>query len=396
MNIWLKSLLAGSIVALLIFFLSDKLQIEKSPKKYTIQYTINVEPDTNSTIPFSFSKVMTVLQKRLDMASYIHEINAIDDTTIKVSLFEMTDTLSPVPILTSTGRVQFREVYTMNELSEMLKEAARLIKAMDPPLVPARPVTYHKDTVSKAVSDLLDSMEMFENAREQEKESELLIDFTMPYNNGSASIVYPAEIGEVKIKDTATVRKLFQTNSILSLSPADIQLCYGEVQQNMVLGKKDPVVNLYFLNTKGSPDKAILENDDIDDARQDFDESGRAMIAMQFNRNGIRKWADMTRQNIGRSIAIVIDRNVISAPTVIDAIEDGSSTINGSFSVQDCEILSIGLRSSKLPANLTITASNIKSASPSKPTSRKLLVTFITFIVFSGLAFFIFKALKTS
>ncbi len=398
MNIWGKSFLAGCVVAIPVYFMSDKLSKRKIAEKYNIEYSIKAEPDKDSMQPFSLSKVVQVLGRRLETAAYQHEIKITGSNTLLISLTGMEDTVSPRAILTSNGRVQFREVYNVTELSEMLTVAIEVMREMNPAPVKKVPVSAKRDSMSKKVSDLLDSIELNE-VKEAEKDGSLpLIEFeTTSYTDpASGGTRYPASLGIVKLKDTATVRKLFETYKIKQLSPADMQLCFGEPTKKSSTKKEDLQIPLYFLKTKGRPAKAPLENEDVSDAAQSFDQSGKVTIQLQFNNPGTRKWATMTRNNIGRSIAIIINGNVISAPTVIEAILDGSSSITGDYSVQEAQTLCIGLRSIKIPATLTIIKASIKQEKTPANAIRKLLMTFLVFAVSSGLAFFVFKTLKST
>ena len=87
MNLWMKSLLAGCVVAIPVYFMGGKIFNRKSAISYNIQYTIKVKPDKKSPHPFSLSKVLQVLGKRLEVATYQNEIKIIDSNTLQVSLF---------------------------------------------------------------------------------------------------------------------------------------------------------------------------------------------------------------------------------------------------------------------------------------------------------------------
>jgi SecD/SecF fusion protein len=398
MNLWIKSLLAGCIVAIPVYFLVGKIANRKEAVKYNIRYTIKAEPDKISSSPFSLSKVIQVLGKRLEVAMYQNEIKIIDNNTLQVSLSGIKDTVTPRAILTSNGKVQFRELYNQNELIPMLTAAIEVMAEMNPPPAKKTTVPEKRDSMSKKISDLLDSIELTEKIDAENTANSALIDFAYTaYNDPSTgAIVYPSSIGLVKLKDTASVRKIFASEKIKQTGPADMQVCFGEPIKKTKPQKEYWQTTLYFLKTYGSPEKALLENEDVSEAEQTYNQNGQAEIHLQFNNSGTRKWAAMTNSNIGRSIAIIINGNVISAPTVISPILDGSSSITGNYSVDEAQILCIGLRSTKLPANLTITTSSIKTEKSVAETKRKILMTLLSFVVSFGLALFVFKTLKST
>ena len=389
MNIWIKSIVAGGAVATAVFFLSEKIKKNKLIKEYSLEYTIEAKPDKESALPFSLFKIIEVLEKRLETTYYNYNIEKSGNSRVHVSLFDILDTSFPTSILTSNGRVQFRELYNIFETKEMLVAAFGIKEDKDPP--PEKEDSGSRKTVKLA--------ENLGPAVEPEKNPLLsLIEFSQPYKSETDSTIYPSEIGRVKLKDTAAIVELFRSQKVRLLTPADLQLCFGEpdkgLHNDLTLG--DGSLCLYFVKTRGSRDKALLENEDISDATQGFDQYGKVEIRLQFNKSGARKWAVMTRQNIGRSIAIILNGRVKSAPNVINSIEDGSSLISGSYTLSEAQEICVGLKSSKLPASLSIINSVVKLEKSPGEIFKKLLATLISFILFSILAFYVFKALKAT
>ncbi len=194
--------------------------------------------------------------------------------------------------------------------------------------------------------------------------------------------------------DTAIVRDLLNLDKIKIQRPSDLQICFGQVQKP-VRKKEGPVVSLYFIKTYGN-EKALLENEDISDATVAYDQYGKPEVMLKFNQYGTKKWATLTQNNINRPLAIIVNNNVISAPNVLSAIEGGSASISGNYTIDECKLLSTSLKSNKLPTNLSILSSTIKPDTSDNNLNRKLLVAFISFVVAAGIAFFIFKTLKST
>ena len=156
-----------------------------------------------------------------------------------------------------------------------------------------------------------------------------------PFDNGM--------IGQVLIKDTAMVRQILMTPAVKAQFPADVVWMYG------IPEKKSPAVTLYAIKTFGR-EKAKLEGESVTNAGFDFDQTGKTSVSLEMNNTGARIWADLTRANTGRHIAIVVDNTVYSAPVVNEAITGGRSSISGNFSTEEAQDLSNILKIGKLPA----------------------------------------------
>ena len=98
---------------------------------------------------------------------------------------------------------------------------------------------------------------------------------------------------------------------------------------------------------------AVVTGEELVDAQPSFDQNGRPAVNFRFNPSGARKFGDYTAENIGNPFAIVLDNEVISAPTIQSHIPGGSGIITGSFSIEESTELAILLRAGALPAGLT-------------------------------------------
>ncbi|MGN7786456.1 protein translocase subunit SecDF [Niabella sp. 22666] len=150
-------------------------------------------------------------------------------------------------------------------------------------------------------------------------------------------------VGMAMTKDTANIRKILESPAIKSKFPADLVWMFG------MPAKKSPLVELYAIKTFGRQ-KAKLEGEQVINAGYDFDQTGRTNVSLEMSNTGAKLWADLTRANVGRPIAIVVDGTVYSAPNVNEAIEGGRSSISGSFSQEEASDLANILKIGKLPA----------------------------------------------
>ncbi len=97
----------------------------------------------------------------------------------------------------------------------------------------------------------------------------------------------------------------------------------------------------------------VVNGEDLVDAQPAFDQNGQPAVNFRFNPTGARKFGDYTAENIGSPFAIVLDNEVISAPTIRDHIAGGSGIISGRFSVEESTNLAVLLRAGALPAEMT-------------------------------------------
>ena len=88
----------------------------------------------------------------------------------------------------------------------------------------------------------------------------------------------------------------------------------------------------------------------ITNVKDDFDQMGHPSVSMQMNSDGARRWSQITKQNIGRGVAIVLDDAVYSAPRILTQIDGGNSQITGNFTIEDTKDLANTLNSGKMPA----------------------------------------------
>jgi SecD/SecF fusion protein len=169
-----------------------------------------------------------------------------------------------------------------------------------------------------------------------------------PYEkNKEGKNIFPAAVGTVSIKDTALVMKYLEEYK--GFFPGDVVFTYGTLPKDKNGRSVGSRVSLYGLKTNGSP-TAKLDGDAVSSARQTYDQFNKVEITMEMTKSGRKIWGDMTTKNVGRPIAIVLDNIVQTAPNVITAITDGTSSISGNYSQPEAADLSKILEIGKLPA----------------------------------------------
>ena len=155
-------------------------------------------------------------------------------------------------------------------------------------------------------------------------------------------------VGYASVRDTAAVNKIIYGQLAKQILPSDLKLLWSAKPEDG-LNKKN-VYGLYALKVTTSDGRAPLEGDVVTDAKDQFDQHGRPEVSMTMNSEGAREWAALTKANVGKAIAIVLDGVVYSAPRVNGEITGGQSSISGNFTIEDTKDLANTLESGRMPA----------------------------------------------
>lgn len=164
-------------------------------------------------------------------------------------------------------------------------------------------------------------------------------------------------VGYANYKDTAEVNRYLSMPEVQAELPRDLRLKWGVAAAEF--DKKGQIFELYAIKSSERNGRAPLEGDVVTDAYDEFDEYGRPAVGMVMNTEGARRWAQLTKQNVGNSIAIVLDGYVYSAPNVDGEIPGGRSRITGHFTPDQTKDLANVLKSGKMPAPARIVQEDI-------------------------------------
>ena len=158
-------------------------------------------------------------------------------------------------------------------------------------------------------------------------------------------------------RDTAEVNRYLAMPEVQAELPKDLRLKWGVAPSD--LDPKKQTYELYAIKSTQRNGKAPLEGDVVVDASDKYDQYGKPAVNMSMNSDGSRRWAQLTKQNIGHSIAIVLDDYVYSAPRVNSEITGGNSEITGNFTPEQSKDLANVLKSGKMPAPAHIVQEDI-------------------------------------
>ncbi len=175
------------------------------------------------------------------------------------------------------------------------------------------------------------------------KKQNPLFSIFQPSQGQSLSVV-----GYASTRDTAAVDKIIYSQIAQQVLPSDLKLMWSAKAAEF--DKKGDIFELHAIKVTEPSGRAPLEGDVITTAKDEFDQMGHPCVSMQMNSDGARRWGQLTKQNIGKAIAIVLDGTVYSAPRVNGEIDGGNSQITGNFSIEDTKDLANTLNSGKMPA----------------------------------------------
>ena len=270
--------------------------------------------------------------------------------TINIELAGVNDPERVRRFLQSTANLQFFEVYNIESVGDALLAADKSVedylngtKKIDTSAVATLDST-KRDSVNAMIASAADSTKIKLNEAPIRR---LFAGFAQGQRSPTGATQYPSYIGYVQVKDTGLLGSYLRLSVAQNKFPSNLVFVYGKPETDDPKSKN--ILALYAIKTLDNG-SAELEGEHVSNASQDYDEKGRPAIKMLMDATGTRTWASMTKRNIGKPIAIVLDNTVYSAPFVNGEIPNGSSEISGSFTVNEAQDLADILSSGKLSA----------------------------------------------
>ena len=176
------------------------------------------------------------------------------------------------------------------------------------------------------------------------KKQNPLFSIFQPSGNGALSLV-----GYASARDTAEVNKIIYSALAKQILPADCRLLWSAKPADGIQAKN--IYELHAIKVTTTNGRAPIEGDVVTDAKDQFNNlTGSPEVSMTMNSDGARRWAALTKANVGKAIAIVLDGTVYSAPRVTGEISGGQSSISGNFTIEDTKDLANTLKSGRMPA----------------------------------------------
>ena len=186
-------------------------------------------------------------------------------------------------------------------------------------------------------------------------------------------------VGYADYNDTIQINKVLNMKEVKNILPRDLKLMWGVKASDM--DKTGRIFELYAIKSTQRNGRAPLEGDVIVNARDEFDQFNKPCVSMSMNTDGSRRWAVLTKQNVGREIAIVLDGYVYSAPRVNGEITGGNSQITGNFTPEVTKDLANVLKSGKMPAPARIVQEDIVGPSLGQESINQGIMSFIVALI---------------
>ncbi len=273
-------------------------------------------------------------------------------------------------LLQGTANLEFWETYDNREIAQILFEANKKLAAGNVGKIDSTKadtiaktevvkstaadttkkiglaaLTGSKDSTKKSLSALTanDSAQKLRNENP-------LFQYMQPAVYQNEKGMTPGEgpvIGYANLKDTAKVLQLLNDGRVKSLFPRDIRFLWTAKPYD----KEGKFLQLVAIKAKNRDGKPSLDGSAIADADGDYSQNGaKGEVSMAMNADGAQIWKRITKENIGKSVAIVLDNRVYSYPTVQNEISGGRSSITGNFSINEAKDLANILKAGKMPA----------------------------------------------
>ncbi|MDX2443817.1 MAG: protein translocase subunit SecDF [Bacteroidales bacterium] len=285
---------------------------------------------------------------------------------IMVELPGVKDTERVRKLLQGTANLEFWETYENGEVAQYLIEANARLKVVlgldiatddtvgiESPNLTEGEQQVAADDTSKSLLDLMesDTVQATDDSQslDQFKNENPLFAVLYPNTSRDGQFAPGSVVGYSHYRDTAKVNAYFKMEQIAAIFPRDLKFVWH--WKPYKYDDTQSLFEFHAVKITTRDGRAPLAGDVITGARDEYNQtSGDAQVSMNMNTEGSKVWARMTRENIGKCIAIVLDDYVRSAPRVSVEIKGGSSEITGDFTIDEAKDLANILKSGKLPA----------------------------------------------
>ena len=289
-------------------------------------------------------------------------------------------------LLQGSANLEFWETYNSQEIVPLLSQLnQRYAAGAD---AEAAPADSTKAEVAEADSTKAEAQAEKASALDKLKKADAKADKgaeAMKKQNPLFAVFQPVQgqglstVGYAMARDTADVNKIIYSDIAKQVLPSDLKLLWSAKPADF--DTKGQVYELHAIKVTEPSGRAPLEGDVITSAKDGFSQYGQPNVSMQMNSDGARRWAQLTKMNIGRAVAIVLDNTVYSAPRVNSEISGGNSEISGNFTIEDTKDLANTLNSGKMPAPTRIVQEEVVGPSLGAQSIQQGIISFIVAFV---------------
>ena len=373
------------------FELKDKISLTTSNE--------DVVKVLKEEIDGAISNSFNVLRTRIDRFGVVQPNIQRDNNNTGRILIELPGIKEPERVrklLQGSANLEFWETYELSEIINNISQANQVVASLAnastapaavadttkaattetaaTPAKPASGVDSLKAALGKKTEASADSTKM---QQEWAKENPLISILQLAMNGNQVS--RGPIIGMAHSKDTAKINAYFAMKQVREVLPRDLGLRWTV----KALDTNGEIFQLIAIKVTNRDGRAPLAGNVITDARADFSQtSAYANVSMTMNAEGAKTWARMTKDNIGKSIAISLDGYIYSFPTVNGEITGGSSQITGNFTVEEAKDLANTLKSGKMPAPCRIVQEDVVGPSLGQEAINNGLWSFVIAFIF--------------
>lgn len=363
--------------------LKDKITL-----KSTNNEVVNV---LKGEIDGAISNSFNVLRSRIDRFGVVQPNIQRDNSNVGRILIELPGVKEPERVrklLQGSANLEFWETFELTEIVNNIMEADRVLANVKTPQDSIDAATKTADTKATApvskqdslIAALKDKETAVDSVKLQEqfrKEHPLLSVLQIPGIETGQFSRGPV-VGFAHYKDTARINSYFSQRAVKELLPANLGLRWTV----KAINERGDIYQLIAIKTNRD-NRAPLGGESVTDARADFSQtSAYANVSMSMNSEGAKIWARMTKENIGKSIAIALDGYIYSFPTVNTEISGGQSQITGNFTVEEAKDLANTLNSGKMPAPARIIQEDVVGPSLGQEAINNGLWSFVIAFIF--------------
>ena len=356
-----------------------------------------VEKVLRAEVKAAVENSYNVLRTRIDRFGVVQpNIQSLEDKMgrIMVELPGIKEPERVRKLLQGSANLEFWETYTAKEVLPAMQSADAKLRAVlaqetdadstavdstkEAPLAeatPAKKSVSAADSLAAALKGDATTTEDNSTANLAEIKKQYPLLAILQLNSSGQGPV----IGYANYKDTADINKYLAMPEVKAELPKDLRLKWGVSPSEF--DKKGQTFELYAIKSTERNGKAPLEGDVVTDAKDEFDQYSKPAVSMTMNSDGARRWAQLTKQNIGRSIAIVLDNYVYSAPNVNSEITGGRSQITGHFTPEQAKDLANVLKSGKMPAPAHIVQEDIVGPSLGQESINAGIFSFVVALI---------------
>ena len=365
-------------------FATQQLKDKVNQKSSDAEVEKVLREEVKAAVDNSFN----VLRTRIDRFGVVQpNIQSLEDKMgrIMVELPGIKEPERVRKLLQGSANLEFWETYNAKDVASYLQSADAKLRAIlattedsteatDSTAAETPAVAQATSTADSLAAALKGESQAQAANLEQIKKEHPLLAVLQVNPSGQGPVV-----GYANYKDTADINKYLSMPEVQAEMPKDLRLKWGVSPYEY--DPKAQTFELYAIKSTERNGRAPLEGDVVVNAKDEFDHYGKPAVSMSMNTDGARRWAQLTKQNVGKAIAIVLDGYVYSAPNVNQEITGGNSQITGHFTPEQAKDLANVLKSGKMPAPAHIVQEDIVGPSLGQASINAGIMSFVVALI---------------